>query len=424
MMLANTDKLTIVMTTDKNYIVPTKVAIYSMLSSTPEAFLEIHVLCNENLDEDSRKVLCQVESSWDSRLKIYFDEVTDDVLSNAKTLGHIPVASYYRLYITRLLSGSRCLFLDGDIIVNTDLREIWRTDLDDYYIAAVRDCAVQSKNEAFAERELELEIPDMHQYVNAGVMLFNLDKIREDKLDEQLVEAIGRGYRYMDQDILNKFCYGRIKHLPLRFNLFAEFYERMEKMGSTDYTDDELCDVENWGILHYPGSYKPWVCSRLKANQIWWKVAKNVLTAEEYECWYTRALEQEKVSDWSYIMQHVEVADRVVVFGYSEIGRKVVAQLKVSKMDKPVVFADNDVNKQGIVFEGMKVLSAMDAVSQNGSALWIVSSQLSYVAITKQLIELGIPAEHIVRYVFKTEAYYEGLDEANYKYEMKILESN
>ena len=97
MMLANTDKLTIVMTTDKNYIVPTKVAIYSMLSSTPEAFLEIHVLCNENLDEDSRKVLCQVESSWDSRLKIYFDEVTDDVLSNAKTLGHIPVASYYRI---------------------------------------------------------------------------------------------------------------------------------------------------------------------------------------------------------------------------------------------------------------------------------------------------------------------------------------
>ncbi len=417
------EKLVIVMTTDENYIVPTKVAIFSMLNSTPDVWFEIHILCDRNLDADGRSELCALADKL-KRVKLVFDEVQDTDLNDAKTLGHIPIASYYRLYIAKMINEDRCLFLDGDIIVNADLREIYWTDLNGYYVAGVRDCAVQSKNLAFANHELELNIPNMCQYVNAGVMLFNLELIRKDCLDQQFICAIKNGYKYMDQDILNKYCYDRIKHFPLRFNLFAEFYDRLDKMGECDYSQEELQKVEQWGILHYPGSFKPWVCSRLKANQIWWKMARNVLSEDEYLKWWSGAKEQERLSDWTYILENVDTDRKVVIFGFSEVGFKVEAQLRDSVPEIAVEFADNDIKKQGLLHEGKTVLSAEEAVAYNQTSLWIIISHVAHDAIRKQLRHLGIESDKIIRYIYKPDAYYEGLDDANYEYEMRILRND
>lgn len=417
------DKLVIVMTTDKNYIIPTKIAIYSMAKSNRDVLLDIHILCNRQLDEKSRSDLWELKSKL-NHVHISFDEVCDETLAGAKTLGYVPVASYYRLFISKLIEDDRCLFVDGDIVINADLKDIYNTEMKDYYIAGVRDCAVQSKNDTFTNHEIDLELPDMHHYVNAGFMLFNLKKIRKDKLDDVFISAIGDGYRYMDQDILNKFCYGKIKHLPLRYNLFAEFYGRIDKMGETDFSKEEIMEAENWAVLHYPGRYKPWMCSRLKANQIWWKLAAEILTKEEYTTCSNRAKEYERISDWTYICEKIGAYKDIVIFGFSKIGCELETQLKKAIPGISITFADNDITKQGSIHDGKTILSAEAAVRECIQSFWIISSQMAYVPIKKQLVEMGIEEDHIVRYIYKTDAYYEGLDEENYKYEMKILESS
>lgn len=417
------EKLVIVMTSDKNYVAPTKVAIYSMVKSTPDAFFDIHIMCNDRLDGDSRAEFNRLADEL-QRVKMFYEEIDDSRIAEAKTLGGIPIASYYRLYISRFVKESKCLFIDGDVVINADLREVYKTDLTGYYMAGVRDCGVQARMRDGWEWMPKIDVPDLSEYINAGFILFNLDKIREDYLEEKFVGAIKDGYRYMDQDILNKFCYGKIKNLPLRYNLFSEFYGRIDKMGETDYTQEELTDAGNWGLIHYPGVFKPWFCRRLKANQIWWKIAREVLKDSELARYEESAKEYEKIGDWTSVWEKIKDEKKIVIFGYSEGGRKLLDILEQSGRDFEIVFADNDKKKHGHALDGKEILSAKGAVERYKTAYWIISSQLAHVAIKKQLMELGIEESRITRYVYKNDAYYEGLDDENYKYEMEILRAD
>lgn len=413
-------KLVIVMTSDKNYVAPTKVAIYSMVQSTKDVFFDIHILCNDRLDAESRTEFDSLAKQL-QRVKIVYEVIDDSQIAEAKTLGGISIASYYRLYISRFVKESKCLFIDGDVVINSDLKEIYDADLTGYYMAGVRDCGVQARMRDGWEWIPKIDVPDLKEYINAGFILFNLDKIREDNLEEEFIGAIQDGYRYMDQDILNKFCYGKIKNLPLRYNLFSEYYDRIDEMGVTDYTEEELVGVENWAMIHYPGVFKPWYCRRLKANQLWWSVAKKVLNSSELDKYVRSAEEYERVGDWTTIWEKIKYEKEIVIFGYSEGGRKLQELLENYPNRFEIAFADNDERKHGYTVDGKEILAARRAVEWHKKAYWIISSQLSHVVIKKQLIELGVDEDRIIRYIYKNDAYYEGLDEMSYKYEMEIL---
>ena len=218
--------LNIVMATDENYILPIMVTISSVLSSSKSNnYFRIYILCTHELSWESRERLESLRKK-EKRLEISFVEIDDPKLKTAATTAHIAVASYYRLYISRLIMEDRCLFLDGDMIIREDLTEVYNTDIEGYYAAGVKDLGIQVNMEAYATYADYLGIPSMESYVNAGFMLFNLRKIREDNIDKRMIEAISDGYKYMDQDIINKYFYGKIKHLPLRYDFFTEYYGR------------------------------------------------------------------------------------------------------------------------------------------------------------------------------------------------------
>jgi len=66
----------------------------------------------------------------------------------------------------------KILSLDIDTIVTENIDELWDIDISNYYIAGVRDTPEFNKNGL---------------YVNGGVLLCNLKKIREDKMDEKMI---------------------------------------------------------------------------------------------------------------------------------------------------------------------------------------------------------------------------------------------
>ena len=63
----------------------------------------------------------------------------------------------------------KILSLDLDTIVNEDISNLWDIDMSNYYVAGVRDTPEFNKNGL---------------YINGGVLMYNLDKIRKDKRDE------------------------------------------------------------------------------------------------------------------------------------------------------------------------------------------------------------------------------------------------
>ncbi|MBR2650970.1 MAG: glycosyltransferase family 8 protein [Clostridia bacterium] len=127
-------------------------------------------------------------------------------LSESKNLdsAYTPYAMI-RLFAPRIEGiGSRLLYLDTDVLVLGDISELYRTDIDGYHLAAVRDYFGKI---FFSPR-----------YFNSGVVLFNMDMMRRDEVFERCIELCReRRMLLFDQHALNKYAKRR-KLLPRRYN--------------------------------------------------------------------------------------------------------------------------------------------------------------------------------------------------------------
>ena len=98
----------------------------------------------------------------------------------------------------------RILWLDVDTIVHNNIDDIWDLDMDDYYFAG-----------AIEPEKCKSDKP----YINAGVMLINLKKLREDHMDDILIDALNtKKYNFADQDCINSICYDKILVIPSKYN--------------------------------------------------------------------------------------------------------------------------------------------------------------------------------------------------------------
>jgi len=99
--------------------------------------------------------------------------------------------------------------LDGDTIVGKNIgSELWDLDLGENFFAAA--CEPTRSNDRFT-------------YFNMGVAVYNLKQIREEGLDDILINSLNTtAYKYAEQDCINEWCQGRILELNSRYNRFAE----------------------------------------------------------------------------------------------------------------------------------------------------------------------------------------------------------
>ena len=106
----------------------------------------------------------------------------------------------------------RILSIDCDTVVTGDISELWDIDLEDYYVAGV-------KEPILSERRGYL-------YINAGVTMWNLKKLREDGMDDQMIYRLNTNkYTFVSQDVLNEECKGHILELSPEYNV-SSFTEK------------------------------------------------------------------------------------------------------------------------------------------------------------------------------------------------------
>ena len=111
----------------------------------------------------------------------------------------------------------KILTIDNDTIVKSNVSELWDIDLGDNYMAGVRD------TEKFNRNML---------YVNVGVIIYNLKKIREDKKDEEGKKIIDYIRLEMpEQDLFNIFL-DAVPHFE--FPRFPLYDYTIEKKSTQD----------------------------------------------------------------------------------------------------------------------------------------------------------------------------------------------
>ena len=219
----------VVLAADENYAPQMYVTILSALKSkNKNTFYEFICLVPDRFPADIEGEFEKLQNKF-SNAKIKFIFMNNDFKEQEMHISHISTPTYYRLKMPELLlEYKKAIYLDVDIIVLQDLSGLFNTDLDNFYIAGVK-AAAYILNENNREHYKSIGIEDMSGYINAGMTLWNLEKIREDNLEPKLIELAGKNFSSMDQDVINLAFCGKIKFLDFKYNLMTKYYKRILK---------------------------------------------------------------------------------------------------------------------------------------------------------------------------------------------------
>ncbi len=156
-----------------------------------------------------------------------------------------------------LSNYDKVLYIDSDTIIQGDLTELFNTNLKDTYAAVVKDtAAILTLN---WHKKLNLK-----NYFNAGVLLLNLKKLREDNIHEKFVESINEREDLalsLDQHTQN-ICYrDNVTFLSPKYNyMITNSKFSLKKLAL--FFDIDIGEMKNIIkfpiIIHYSGWLKPY----------------------------------------------------------------------------------------------------------------------------------------------------------------------
>ena len=98
---------------------------------------------------------------------------------------------------------NKVLSLDADTVCVDDVSGVWDMPIDDCYYSASHEWH-KSENGLL--------------YCNVGVALYNLRKLRDGKANEIIDVLNRRRYTWVEQDVSNYLCQGRIHDMPSEYN--------------------------------------------------------------------------------------------------------------------------------------------------------------------------------------------------------------
>lgn len=206
---------------DGHYSVWVGTVMQSILEHT-DSRICFHILHDETVSEENNRKLKQVAHQKGDSIQFHFIDISifDDVKERLHTF---TVGTMFRLMLPEILPNlNKIIYLDADIFVNIDIKELWNIDTSDVCIAGVKDYWVA--NYAWNPYPVQKELVNRESYINAGVLVLNLNKIRsycnmKEKTLEYLIE--NPESNLFDQDALNVIYKDSILLLEEKWNSFV-----------------------------------------------------------------------------------------------------------------------------------------------------------------------------------------------------------
>lgn len=417
-------EIPVVYATDQNYLFYTCVSITSLAENAAEnTFYKVYILVSmELLDKESIiKKLNGRYSNIQINTILIDTKDFDNVFINNE---HISKAAFYRLSICDSINENKCIYLDSDTIVMEDLQELWHLDIDNFYLAGCRDIWIEWLTEKECEeRRIATNIPSMEDYVNSGILIFNIKKMRKDNINEFFLKHIKLRYPYEDQDILNVCCYKNIYKLSTKWNNFTAGIGYDEELRAAGVKDAVLNAFRSsQGITHYiTKEARPWEGRLFWKNWYWWQMAEKWSDLTEYKKLYTYIRNKEKQNSWIEYMIKIKSYPTVVVWGFTKYAMELCDWIQIAQFNIHIYFCDRDKEKWGQSHHGVTVLSPEQALEMNNDCLYIVASQIRGEEIKADLLEKKVLETNILIYTRKGLHFYRMLDSRYYEQELEEI---
>ncbi len=200
-------------------------------------------------------------------------------VSDLKISHHIAAPTYYRLQLAELLPEAvhKIIYLDSDVLVLKDIHTLWNLELGDRHIMAVQDLngpqmdAATLKNYDRCRRFIkcqhplvpyqQLGIPGTAKCFNAGVLLLDMQKWRQDDVGARVLEflqAHSAEIQFWDQDGLNAILWDKWAELRPTWNQMPGIHLLPGWQWSPYEREAFEEAVHDPAIVHFAGSVKPW----------------------------------------------------------------------------------------------------------------------------------------------------------------------
>jgi lipopolysaccharide biosynthesis glycosyltransferase len=253
--LSETNQQAIFLCTDKAYFFSVLTMLASLATWSVDSADCYIFLSNDvprhwvpSLEDFCRRLGIEIFVIYEDHLSIASNgcSVEYGLFSGGRSLAR---AAYFRIYAAKWLwqkqTYRRVLYVDSDIVCQKPLNSVFHLDLRGKAMAA----RPEEINDGVRKASKKCEV-DIGEYINSGVILFDLCHPRmEELLDGAIWQAENGGPRltFHDQCALNIAFAGQIAHLPSRFNYYLRPFKHY---GENDLRDGTL--------LHYLDRPKPW----------------------------------------------------------------------------------------------------------------------------------------------------------------------
>ena len=263
--------LNVVFASDENYVSFLKISLNSLLEHNINEFKKINIfILDDGISDKSKKSIEKLALEYSESITFIktkqLEKMNITILGLERNLNKTSFTTYSRLFISTLLPTDidKVLYLDCDSLIVNSIKELWNLDISNYYCGAVFDGINTSVKERLGFEKDE-------NYFNAGVLLINLKKWRENNVEEKFIEFMinnqNKFYQH-DQGIINNIFKDHIEIISPKYNLQNYFqildYNLARKYicMETEYYTKEIIDEsqKNPVFLHFCGlNYdRPW----------------------------------------------------------------------------------------------------------------------------------------------------------------------
>ncbi len=247
----------IVCVADESYAQHAAVLLVSLFETNKTHQFDVY-LFTFMMTEETKKKLHELVQYYGQKIHIIEDTYNLahlDQMNTATSHKSWNSIIYFKLFILRYLpcAAMRCLFLDVDMVIRTDIAPLYEMDLRGAVIAGCEDYLY-----SISHRE-RLHLKYTAKYINSGVMVIDLAAWQKMEAERPMVDFLHSVKTQVsnEQDVIALYFQNHIIYIHYKWNATTFCFQRIPRIFPK--YSPQLDEVRNHPcIIHFCEPVKPW----------------------------------------------------------------------------------------------------------------------------------------------------------------------
>lgn len=190
--------MNIVYSTSNLYSSLAGISLTSLLINNTDVETINIIIMDNNISAENKEKLTATAQKYGRRIR--FVPLAESLKNTQINIQKWNISTFGRLFEASSLPNlDKVIHVDCDTVVNGSLKSIWDMDMSHAVVAGAPDCL----SDAY---KLNIGLRPSDTYVNAGLLVLNLERIRKLNLEQKFLRYIGNKSKlltYVDQEVLN-----------------------------------------------------------------------------------------------------------------------------------------------------------------------------------------------------------------------------